>query len=203
MMNEKQKKQEPLNIPKFGFEYSHMHKFIIALLSLLLLLAPIAQCQTYPSAGQVVGIASADSVLEHANDDASQEEGPWYAAVWLSFILAIVCLTCGVMAIGVCIAIGLLFILFLFTTLGILSASVFAGIRQRSLLSGFKVFLFSITSIGGILSGISIMSFVRAVLHLKMPLNMAISSGAVGGLTGGLILGYLILVIIRWVASKF
>lgn len=180
-----------------------MHRFTIALLSLLLLFAPIAYCQTYPSAGQVVGVASADSVIEHANDDPSQQEGPWFAAVWMSFIIAILCLTFGVMLIGAGISIGLLFLISIFATLGILSASIIAGIRQRSFLSGFKVFLYSITSIAGTLYGMSIMAFFKAVFHLKMTLNMAISSGTIGGLFGGLILGYVIIGIIRWFAVRF
>ena len=180
-----------------------MHRFTIALLSLLLFVSPIAYCQTYPSAGQVVGIASADSVIEHANDDPSQEEGPWYAAVWLTFIVAILCLTFGVIIIGASISIGILFLISIFATFGILSASIIAGIRQRSFLSGFKVFLYSITCIAGTLYGISIMAFFKAVFHLKMTLNMAICSGAIGGLLGGFILGYVIIRIIRWFAVRF
>ena len=180
-----------------------MNRLIIVLIALLVIISPIAYCQTYPSAGQVVGIASADSVIEHANDDASLQEGPWYAAVWLTFIVAILCLIFGVMLIGAGISIGLLFLISIFATLGILSASIIAGIRQRSFLSGFKVFLYSITCIAGTLYGISIMAFFKAVFHLNMTLNMAICSGAIGGFLGGFILGYVVIGIIRWFAVRF
>ncbi|HTE25593.1 hypothetical protein [Flavitalea sp.] len=78
-----------------------------------------------------------------------------------------------------------------FVSIGIITTSVYIGLRKRSVSKGVNAFIMTCTSLFGIISG-GISTLVLNKIYTWTTTGPAIATGIVAGLLGGLILGLFI-----------
>jgi hypothetical protein len=105
----------------------------------------------------------------------------FFTLIGIGFIL--VCVGAGIV-----ITVIVLLILFGLISGGILSVSLIVGLNKRSFASGFKTFLVTTTSFGGLLIGGLGFWLINELLHWWTT-QIALSSGACMGLIAGFIFG--------------
>lgn len=74
--------------------------------------------------------------------------------------------------------------------MGIISASVVAGLYKRSFTTGFKTFIYIISCIIGMALGIVGVWIVFRLLHLNISDTASVLTGLLAGLLGGLLIGF-------------
>ena len=116
------------------------------------------------------------------------------ALMMLCVMVLVFCLFLALAAVSI-------FIVFLFVSAGIISASIIAGIAQRSFAKGFKVFLVSSSAVGGFLVGAIGFTIATAMFHWHYQTTRAFAIGGIGGLTGGIILGLILYKIVNRLIS--
>ena len=113
----------------------------------------------------------------------------FFALLGLGFI----CLCVGV---GIVITVGALLIIFGLISVGILSASILVGVNKKSLATGFKTFLVSSSTIGGlVICGLGLW-LLNKITHWWTT-KTAIIIGATCGLLAGFIFGLLAFYILQ------
>ena len=108
-----------------------------------------------------------------------------------AFVFILVCVGAGI----VLTVVGLL-ILFGFVGAGILSASILVGLNKKSFTKGFKTFLVSTTTIGGLLIGMTGFWILNKVTHW-WTLKTTLFTGSITGLFTGLVLGLVAFYVIQ------
>lgn len=108
--------------------------------------------------------------------------GLFFFAVF-AFVFILICVGAGI----VLTVVGLL-ILFGLIGAGILSASILVGLHKKSFTKGFKTFLISITTISGLLIGMTGIWILNNITHW-WTLQTTLLTGSISGLLAGLIFG--------------
>ena len=150
-----------------------------------------AFCQT---AGSSTVRVAADSVAQVSQADLAPPDDEFAPLLFLA-AFGLLCL--GIVAAGAVAGAGIMFILFILISAGVISISVASAFYKRSLLTGFRVLVLSAMSILGILAGLSIMAACNYLFNLNISTRYVLLTGATGGLAGGLLLGALIVFIVR------
>jgi hypothetical protein len=86
---------------------------------------------------------------------------------------------------------------------GIISTAIVVGLYKRSVTAGFKTLLIVISSIGGVVVGLTGLYFVNRVFTLHLAQPTVVWSGIAGGLVGGILLALVIISIIRVLIGLF
>jgi hypothetical protein len=97
---------------------------------------------------------------------------------------------------GIVLTIIALLILFGLIGAGILSASVLIGLYNKSFEKGFKTFIVSATTIGGLFIGATGFWFLNKIVHW-FTTQIALTIGSVGGLLTGFVLGLLVFYVLQ------
>ncbi len=97
---------------------------------------------------------------------------------------------------GIVLTIIALLILFGLIGAGILSASVLIGLYNKSFEKGFKTFIVSATTIGGLFIGATGFWLLNKIVHW-FTTQTALTIGSVGGLVTGFLLGLLVFYVLQ------
>jgi hypothetical protein len=89
---------------------------------------------------------------------------------------------------GIALTVFGLLILFGMIGAGILSASILVGLNKKSFSKGFKTFLVSASTIGGLLIGVAGLWILNEISQW-WPLNAILSAGSIVGLLSGFLFG--------------
>ena len=108
--------------------------------------------------------------------------GLFFFAIF-AFVFILICVGAGI----VLIVTGLLILFGLIGT-GILSASILVGLNKKSFTKGFKTFLVSIATIGGLLIGMAGFWILNRISHW-WTLKTTLFAGSISGLLAGLVFG--------------
>lgn len=110
----------------------------------------------------------------------------------------------GVAFVGALIAVGLLLVLFLLVTVGILSASVILGIYTRSKEKAKKFFIICYTGACVLFSGTILwaINYYNNLFHAGEVIMIGVVLGLIAGLASGLILFYYLKRLAAWLRSK-
>ncbi len=105
--------------------------------------------------------------------------------------------------IGVGIAVGLVFcvVAAILLAAGVVSASAMIGIMRGSILAGFRVFIWQVGALAGMIAGIAVVAGVRFFLETWREGAGPWIGGALGGMAGGLLIALLIDFILRRLAD--
>ncbi len=105
--------------------------------------------------------------------------------------------------IGVGIAVGLVFcvVAAILLAAGVVSASAMIGIMRGSILAGFRVFIWQVGALAGMIAGIAVVAGVRFFLETWREGAGPWIGGALGGMAGGLLIALLIDFILRRLAG--
>lgn len=135
------------------------------------------------------------------NEDNTADDD--FAPGLLFMALIGISLVCVCIGIGSILTITLLLLLFSFVLLGILSSSVFVGLNRRSFTSGFKTFVVSTFSIGGIGLGISLLYLTNYLFNLHLSHTTTLWMGGGVGLVAGVLLGLLSFILLQQLLGFF
>jgi len=112
-----------------------------------------------------------------------------------AFIFILVCV-----GVGIVLTVAGLLILFGLIGTGILSASILVGLNKKSFTKGFKTFLVSTTTIGGLLFGITSFWILNKATHW-WTFKTTLFAGSIIGLLTGLVLGLVTFFLIQKLTS--
>ena len=170
-----------------------MRNKIKILLLLLLGLAFCPVCGAAVDSLQTPATVPADSTqvaaAEHYEDNDFAPGLAIMAFFMISFMLA--CIGAGIV-----LTVVLLAALFGLACLGIVSASVFVGLRQQSLAKGFSTFVWLASGAGGVVLGGTVFAAFNQWMHWGT-LNAALLTGAGCGAVAGVAFGQVILVLLK------
>jgi len=143
--------------------------------------------QNIDSTKQTINNRTDSAKLMQLNDntDTSDDFSPGMAF----FALVGFCLILISIGAGIVITITVLFMLFGFVSVGIISASVFVGLKKKSLTKGFKTFLVLSVSIIGSIIGFVALFLINKLFHFHLTGPTILIMGSLSGLIGGIILG--------------
>ncbi len=113
--------------------------------------------------------------------------------IFALFGLGLILLSVGA---GIVLTVFGILILFGLIGAGILSASILVGLHNRSFGKGFKTFLISGTTVGGLFIGATGFWLLNKVVHW-FTTSKALIIGAIGGLLTGMLLGIFLFYVIR------
>lgn len=122
----------------------------------------------------------------------------------LQFFMIIVVIAFILICLGVGIVLTIIGLLIIFglVGIGVLSASLIVGMHKKSFLKGFKVFLFSVTSFGGVIFG-SVSFWILNNLSHWWTGKVALITGSLSGFLAGLLLGFVVLFILKRLTVLF
>jgi hypothetical protein len=175
-------------------------KYLLAIIILIFTTALITQAQVTDSAKSKT--AQVDSTVNNAPDgDVENDFNP----VLFMFALVAVSFLAGAAAFGIIMTALILLGIFAMVSLGILSASIIAGIYTRSATKGFKVF-FILCSIvvGGAFGCIALhtLNIFTQWYNEDDAILLGGAFGLVAGLAGGMISFYFLQRLVAWLRSK-
>lgn len=133
-----------------------------------------------------------DNFHEEIEDDFSPGLA-MFALFGIGFMF--ICIGAGIVltVIGVLILFGLI-------GAGILSASVFIGLYNKSFEKGFKTFIVSVSTVGGLFIGATGFWLLNKLVHW-FTTQAALTIGSVGGLLTGFLLGLLVFYVLQKLTS--
>jgi hypothetical protein len=109
----------------------------------------------------------------------------------LLFIFILICV-----GVGIVLTVTVLLILFGLIGAGILSTSVLVGLNKKSFTKGFKTFLLSTSSMGGLLLGVIGFFILNKITHW-WSLKIALFAGSLTGILAGLLFGFFAFFVIQ------
>lgn len=114
------------------------------------------------------------------------------------FILIILAFSLILISIGIGIVLAILILLIIFGLIfsGILSASIMVGLNNKSFTKGFKTFVISSTTFGGLILGIFGFWIINKITHW-WSLSISLTIGSFCGLISGILFGYFLFYIIQ------
>jgi len=179
----------------------------LIILLLLLLQVSMGFGQGSTATSQNAAVARADSVKQQSTYDSTDATATddFEPGLFL-IVLACVLICIGVAFAGAVLGIGVMFILSVFFSIGVLSLSVASGIYKRSFMAGFRVFVVLAMSVLGTIGGIGVLMLANYLFDLHFTGRYLLLTGALGGLAGGLLLGVLLNWIVRtamkWIQGR-
>lgn len=103
----------------------------------------------------------------------------------------------GVFAAGFLLVMGITGLAVLLTAIGILSSSFLVAMHTRSLMTGFKTFLYLLFPLLGGITGAAFFLGISTLFKLNLPYETDLLVGAMSGIAGGLLLAFITVVITR------
>ncbi len=177
--------------------------FIVLLLILLPFNKVVGQSSTVTS--HYTATALADSVKQQTISDSAEADDFVPGLLLIALVFALICI--GVAFAGTVLGIGIMFILSVLFSIGVLSVSVASGIYRRSFMAGFRVFVVSGMAVLGTIGGTAVFTLANYLFDLHFTGGWLLLTGASGGLAGGLLLGVLLNQIIRstmrWIQKRY
>jgi hypothetical protein len=138
--------------------------------------------QTNSQTEQTQSNLTTETETEEFEDIDDFAPGLFFFALF-AFVFILICVGAGI----VLTVVGLL-ILFGLIGAGILSASILVGLNKKSFTKGFKTFLLSTTTIGGLLIGMTGVWILNKITHW-WTLQTTLLTGSISGLLAGLVFG--------------
>jgi hypothetical protein len=178
-------------------------KYLITIITTFLLIANPAVAQTYDSTNTVTTTIQSDTTQAITTDpyEGTDDFSPGLALLTLIGVgFIFVCVGAGIVltVIALLIISGLI-------SFGILSASILIGLNKKSFALGFKTFLVSTSTIGGLLLGGLGFWILNKVLHwwtIQTALTIGAAAGLLAGLTFGLITFYILQQLTTYLRDK-
>lgn len=146
--------------------------------------------------GAMPQLIQGDTTLQSHAPPALADENDFSPGLFVGVLLMSVA---ALILVGVGVVFTFIFLLlfFILVSLGIISASVAAGIKKKSVTHGFKVFV--VAAVAFLSTCLSVPAFVliNAVVHWSSwPVALILGIGS--GITGGIALGYAVYFIVKW-----
>jgi hypothetical protein len=127
----------------------------------------------------------------------AEEDGDIGDPFVLFFLLAFAGMIVGGAIVGAAFVALVSGVIFLLTSVGILSAGVLVGLYRRSMTAAFKTVLVLAGSLSGLVTGAAGLYAANRHFHWHFEPRTAILAGASSGLIGGLLLGLVVFVLLR------
>jgi hypothetical protein len=86
---------------------------------------------------------------------------------------------------------------------GVISTAIVVGLYKRSAVSGFKTLLALVTTIGGAITGVTVLYIANRIFHFNLSGTTIAWAGLAGGLLGGILLSLVLISIIRVIIGLF
>lgn len=131
-----------------------------------------------------------------AQDGEYQDDGdftPFLFGIGIVFLSA----AGGVFAAGFLLVMGIAGLAALLTAAGILSSSFLMAMHKRSLMAGFKTFVYLLFPLLGGITGAAFFWGISTLFKLHLRYETDLLIGALSGIAGGLLLAFIIIVITR------
>jgi hypothetical protein len=157
-----------------------------------------------------ISMAQTDTTQQTLKDSTSaaavneaQYEDDEFNIFLLVFAIGVIGAIIGAVIIGAFAAVLFLLLLFVFVTMGIISASVIVGLYKKSFESGFKSFIMILSAVTGVILGAGAFWAINKIFRLGISDVTTIIAGSLGGLIAGFIISYASLKLIRVLISIF
>lgn len=131
------------------------------------------------------------ALFSQTNNDAGADDG--MNLFLLFFLLAAISIMVGATVAGSIAAIILLFLVFAFISIGILSISFLAGLYKRSLSAGFKTLIYIVGALCGAFLGTTGAWLVFRMFNVEISQIAAITTGLVAGFADGVLMSFAII----------
>lgn len=112
------------------------------------------------------------------------------------------CVAGGLFTAGFLLLMGITGLAVLLTALGILSSSFLVALHKRSLMAGFKTFLYLLLPLSGAITGATFFWGIAVLFHLHLGFEANVTVGALSGIVGGLLLAFVIILIFKKLSKK-
>lgn len=135
--------------------------------------------------------------LQSADFPDDQDFAPGlFFGVLLVFFVILFCIGAGIVF-----AVLSVLAIVAFTTLGIISTSVYVGLYKKSFSKGALAFFLLVGALAGVFTGVGGFLFITILFDLSYTLPVILVSGSIGGLIAGILFGFLFFKILKLTAK--